>query len=45
MSIYANITDVVEKLVVWHKAMTTYREGDGVYIYFKTGHPDMVGNK
>ena len=29
---YANITDAVEKLIVWHKALLTYREGDEVYI-------------
>ena len=37
-----NITSAVEKLIVWHKVLTTYREGDVVYIEFKTGHPDMV---
>ena len=39
----ANITDAAEKLIVWHKELPTYREGDVVYIEFKTGHPDMVG--
>ena len=28
----ANITDVAEKLIVCHKALPTYREGDMVYI-------------
>ena len=28
---------------MWHKDMPTYREGDAVYIYFKTGNSDMVG--
>ena len=41
--ICANIKSAVEKLIVWHKALPTYREGDEVYISFKTGHPDMVG--
>ena len=27
---------------MWHKALTTYKEGDEVYIEFKAGHPDMV---
>ena len=39
----ANITAEVEKLIVWHKALTTYRKGDKVYIEFDTGNPDMVG--
>ena len=39
----ANITAAVERLIVWHKSLPTYREGDAVYIEFKTGHPDMVG--
>ena len=43
MSTYANITDAVEKLIVWHKALPTYREGDTVYVEFKTGNPDMLG--
>ena len=28
----ANITAAAEKLIVWHKEMTTYREGYEVYI-------------
>ena len=24
----ANITDAVEKLIMWHKSLSTYREGD-----------------
>ena len=43
MSSCANITDAVEKLIVWHKAMPTYGEGDKMYIKLMTGHPDMVG--
>ena len=31
-SSYSNITAAVEMLVVWHKAMPTYREGGTVYI-------------
>ena len=42
MIICANITAAVEKLIVLHKSMTTYREGDVVYIKFKTGHPVML---
>ena len=42
---YYNNTSAVEKLIVWHKALPTYREGDQVYIEFKTGHPDMVGKQ
>ena len=38
-----NIKSAVEKLIVWYKALPTYREGDAVSIEFKTGHPDMVG--
>ena len=40
--ISANIIAAVEKLIVWHKELPTYREVDVVYIEFKTGHPDMV---
>ena len=43
MSSCVNITDAVEKMIVWHKVLPTYREGDEMYIEFKTGHPDMVG--
>ena len=28
----ANITAAVEKLIVWHKALPTYREGNAVSI-------------
>ena len=28
----ANITAAVEMLILWHKALTTYREGDAVCI-------------
>ena len=28
----ANITTAAEKVIVWHKALPTYREGDEVYI-------------
>ena len=44
MRICANIAAGVEKLIVCHKALTTYREGDAVYIEFKTGSPDMLSN-
>ena len=43
MIIFANITALVEKLIVWHKALPTYREGDMVWIEIKTGIPDIVG--
>ena len=39
----ANITATVQNLIVWHKALPAYREGDVVYIEFNTGHPDMLG--
>ena len=39
----ANITAVVENLVVWHKVLPTYREVGVVYILIKTGKPYMVG--
>ena len=42
INICNNITDAVEKLIVWHKYLTTYREGDAVYIEVSTGHPDML---
>ena len=42
VSICANITDAVEKLILCHKALSHYREGDAVYIKFKTGNPNMV---
>ena len=41
--ICANIKSAVEKLIVWHKSLSTYREGDEVYMELNTGHPDMVG--
>ena len=28
----ANITAVVENLIVWNKSLITYREGDAVYV-------------
>ena len=40
--ICANITAAAEKLIVWNKAMTNYREGDAVYIEFKTVQLYMV---
>ena len=43
VSICANITAAVEKLIVCHKALPMYREGDTVYIEFNTGHPDILG--
>ena len=39
----AIILDAVEKLTAWQKVLTTYIEGDEVYIELKTGNPDMVG--
>ena len=27
---------------MWHKSLTTYIEGDAVYMKLKTGTPDMV---
>ena len=39
----ANIKAAVENIIVCHKSLPTYREGDEVYIEFNTGHPDMVG--
>ena len=39
----AKITAIVENLIVWHKALPTYREGGEVYIENNTGHPYMVG--
>ena len=33
----------MEKLIVWNKLLTTYREVDVVYIEVNTGHPYMVG--
>ena len=41
--ICANITSMVDKLVVWHKELHTYREFYGVYIESTIVHPDMVG--
>ena len=32
VSICANIKVAVENLILWHKALPTYREGDVVYI-------------
>ena len=43
MSICTNITAAVENMFLWHKSLTTKREGGVVYFEFKTGHPDMVG--
>ena len=39
----ANTTSVVDKLIVWNRALPTYREGDEVYIEFKTVNPGMLG--
>ena len=41
----ANIIAAVENLIVWHKALLTYREGYKVYTEFKTVHPHMVGKQ
>ena len=41
--ICANSTAALEKMVVWHKELTSYREVDAVYIEFNTGHHYMVG--
>ena len=38
-----NIKSAVEKLILWHESLSTYREGDAMYIEFKTEHPDIVG--
>ena len=43
MSSCDSITSVVENLIVWHKSLTNYREGNKVYIEFKNWHPHMVG--
>ena len=40
----ANITVELDKLVTWYNALTTYKEVDTLYIVFKTGHLDMVGD-
>ena len=32
----------MNKRIVWHKELHTYREGDVFYIEFNTGHPDVV---
>ena len=42
MSICANITSRVENIVVCHKVLPTYRQGDVLYICFKAGSTDMV---
>ena len=42
MSICANITAVMDKVLVCQKAMPTYIKGDAVYIEFSTVNPDMV---
>ena len=39
----ANITASVDNMIVWYKALTTYREGCAMYIEFNIGHPDMLG--
>ena len=44
MSVCANITAGVEKLIVWHKALPTYIEGDTVYIEFNNFYPDIAVN-
>ena len=41
----SNIKAEVKKLIVWHKALSTYREGDEVSIEFNTEHPDMLGKR
>ena len=43
MIICSNITAGVEKLIVRHKALPTYREGGMMHIEFKTGTPGVVG--
>ena len=45
MRICANITYGLKKLIIWNKALLTYREGDAVYIEFNTGTPDMIGKR
>ena len=42
MSICVNIKYGVENIIVWHRAIFTYREGDTRYIQFNTGPPDVV---
>ena len=42
MSICVNITAGLENLIVWHKSLTTYREGDVVCIESNNVHPYMV---
>ena len=43
VSIYTNNKSAVENMLVWQKVLSSYREGDVVYIESKTGHPAMVG--
>ena len=45
MRIRTNITYVLKNLMLWHKALPTYREGDAVYIELRTSTPDMVGKR
>ena len=42
VSSFANITVVVDYLIMWHKEMNIYIEGDTVYIKLNTGKPGMV---
>ena len=45
VSICANITSVLEMLIVWNKALPTYREGDEGPIYFNNSPHYMVVNR
>ena len=38
----ANITYGVKNIIVWHKSLYTYIEGDMMYIYSEIGPPDML---
>ena len=37
----SNITLELDKLIVWHRELHTYREDDVLYKKLNTGHPDM----
>ena len=43
MGICDNIAYGLENISVCIKEIPTYKEGDMVYIEFKTGKPDLVG--
>ena len=36
-----NIKLELDKLIVWHRELQTYREDDVLYTKLNTGHPDM----